>query len=154
MFIKPIFVIRSKTKNYNIKNTKERKNFMKKFLYSIKDKTMIIQRKITYIFMKNILSSKQPDKKGTYAMFKNIKIRSSQKFHKCKKKFFLIRHAINSITNTKSFKKIASVHQTFTSYYSESKYKKYLNTICTIAKIYHNLKNIYDIITFILSHFF
>lgn len=104
--------------------------------------------------MKEILSSKQPDKKGTNTLFKNIKIRSSQKFHKCKKKFFLIRQAINSITNTKSFKKIASVYQTFTSYYSESKYKQYLNTICTIAKIYHNFKNIYDIITFILSLFF
>lgn len=104
--------------------------------------------------MKEIRSNKQPDKKGTNTMFENIKIRPSQKFHKCKKKFFLIRHAINSITNTKSFKKIASVYQTFTSYYSESKYKQYLNTICTIAKIYHNLKNIYDIITFILSHFF
>lgn len=104
--------------------------------------------------MKKTKSNKQSYEKGTYAMPKNIKTRFSQKFHKCKKKFFLIRHTMNSVTNPKNFQRISSIYQTLSSYFSDPRYKQYLNTIHTIITIYRTLKTIYDIIIFILSHFF
>lgn len=127
---------------------------MRKLLYAIRNKKFISERMNAHMFMKKTKSNKQSNEKGTYAMFKNIKTQFSQKLHRCKKTLFLIKHATNSITNPKNFQRITSIYQTLSSYFFDPRYRQYLNTIHTIITIYRTLKTIYDIIIFILSHFF